>query len=101
MIDHVMLYVRDYERSKRFYLAALKPLGYEVFQEFGTGIGLGAGGKPDFWFAGGDHEPGCDRALDTRPFAHGRPPGEHQAHHGGGDDRRHRVDHDRHQRNGD
>jgi catechol 2,3-dioxygenase-like lactoylglutathione lyase family enzyme len=30
VIDHVVLNVRDYDASKRFYVAALKPLGYEV-----------------------------------------------------------------------
>jgi catechol 2,3-dioxygenase-like lactoylglutathione lyase family enzyme len=49
MIDHFMLKVRDYQKSKQFYLAALKPLGYELVMEFGEGGGLGAGGKPDFW----------------------------------------------------
>jgi catechol 2,3-dioxygenase-like lactoylglutathione lyase family enzyme len=49
MIDHVTLNVRDYERSKRFYLEALKPLDYELVMEFEKACGIGAGGKPDFW----------------------------------------------------
>ncbi|HEU6445518.1 MAG TPA: VOC family protein [Gaiellaceae bacterium] len=48
-IDHVILNVRDYARSKAFYEQALKPLGYEVVMEFGEGAGFGLEGKPDFW----------------------------------------------------
>jgi catechol 2,3-dioxygenase-like lactoylglutathione lyase family enzyme len=51
MIDHIELSVADYERSKAFYLAALAPLGYELFMEIpeaGPHAGFGAGGKPDF-----------------------------------------------------
>jgi catechol 2,3-dioxygenase-like lactoylglutathione lyase family enzyme len=50
MIDHVVLNVRDYDASKRFYLQALRPLGYEVILEFGKMAGLGREGKPEFWF---------------------------------------------------
>jgi catechol 2,3-dioxygenase-like lactoylglutathione lyase family enzyme len=52
MIDHIGLSVSDYERSKAFYLAALAPLGYELFMEVtgaGPYAGFGAHGKPDFW----------------------------------------------------
>ncbi len=48
MLDHVTLKVRDLEKAKAFYSAALKPLGYAVMMEFGSYAGLGAG-KPDFW----------------------------------------------------
>ena len=33
MLDHVSVPVSDYERSKRFYVAALSPLGYELIKE--------------------------------------------------------------------
>ena len=49
MIDHVMLHVKDYDQSKRFYRIALKPLGYEVVMEARKSGGLGVDGKPDFW----------------------------------------------------
>jgi catechol 2,3-dioxygenase-like lactoylglutathione lyase family enzyme len=49
MIDHITLHVKDYQTSKRFYLAALAPLGYELIMEFGIHGGLGVGGKPDLW----------------------------------------------------
>jgi catechol 2,3-dioxygenase-like lactoylglutathione lyase family enzyme len=49
MIDHLTLKVSDYARSKPFYAAALKPLGYVVAMEYGGGCGLGVPGKPDLW----------------------------------------------------
>jgi catechol 2,3-dioxygenase-like lactoylglutathione lyase family enzyme len=56
MIDHITLRVRDFDKSKAFYLAALAPLGYEVVMEFdspehGKFCGLGVNKKPDFWIA--------------------------------------------------
>jgi len=54
MIDHVGLEVGDYERSKAFYSAALRPLGYELVMEPDANVGgFGAKGKPDFWIVGG------------------------------------------------
>ncbi|HWN67345.1 MAG TPA: VOC family protein [Haliangium sp.] len=53
MIDHIGVSVRDYTRSKEFYLAALAPLGYAVVMEFDGAVGLGEGGKPDLWIAAG------------------------------------------------
>ncbi len=57
MIDHISIPVSDYPRAKAFYLQALAPLGYELVMEFGSGdhasVGLGIGGKPDFWLAPG------------------------------------------------
>jgi catechol 2,3-dioxygenase-like lactoylglutathione lyase family enzyme len=44
LLDHVHLRVRDVEASKRFYAAALGPLGLEI-----TGEGIGADG--DAWFS--------------------------------------------------
>jgi catechol 2,3-dioxygenase-like lactoylglutathione lyase family enzyme len=49
MIDHVTLRVHDLAASKAFYAALLAPLGYAVIAEYPEAIGLGAGGKPDFW----------------------------------------------------
>jgi catechol 2,3-dioxygenase-like lactoylglutathione lyase family enzyme len=34
MIDHVTVPVRDYERSKAFYVEALRPLGYAVLLDW-------------------------------------------------------------------
>jgi catechol 2,3-dioxygenase-like lactoylglutathione lyase family enzyme len=50
MIDHVQVKVTDYENSKRFYIAALAPLGYTLIREYGDTMGgFGVGGKPDLW----------------------------------------------------
>ena len=61
MVDHVKLMVRDVERSRAFYTAALEPLGYHVMLEPTPGVvGMGAD-RPDFWLA---FEP------ETRSLAH-------------------------------
>jgi len=57
MIDHVTLRVRDAKKSRAFFEKALKPLGYEVVMEYEDFVGLGEGGKPDFWIAPGKQEP--------------------------------------------
>ena len=44
MLDHIIITVSDFERSRSFYLAALEPLGYEVVMEFGKGVGLEVAG---------------------------------------------------------
>jgi catechol 2,3-dioxygenase-like lactoylglutathione lyase family enzyme len=49
MIDHISLRVTNFQKSKDFYLKALAPLGYTLIMEFPEGLGLGVGGKPDFW----------------------------------------------------
>jgi catechol 2,3-dioxygenase-like lactoylglutathione lyase family enzyme len=49
MIDHVVLNVRDYAASKRFYVEALQPLGHDVVLEFRQMAGLGREGKPELW----------------------------------------------------
>jgi catechol 2,3-dioxygenase-like lactoylglutathione lyase family enzyme len=59
MIDHLTILVSDYQRSVKFYLQALGPLGYKMTMELDDVTypdlpaaffaGLGAGGKPDLW----------------------------------------------------
>lgn len=51
MIDHLTLVVSQFERSRAFYAAALRPLGYELIMEFPGVAGFGVKGKPDFWIA--------------------------------------------------
>ena len=53
MIDHIILKVKDAAASRKFYLAALAPLGYSIQMEFGGGVGMGEKGKPSFWFGPG------------------------------------------------
>lgn len=54
MIDHISIGVRDLEKSKAFYAAALAPLGYALMMEFPGVAGLGEKGKPDFWLGAGE-----------------------------------------------
>jgi len=59
MIDHMTVLVSDYTRSIKFYLQALKPLGYAMTMELDDVtypqlpstffVGLGVNGKPDLW----------------------------------------------------
>ena len=59
MIDHLTILVTDYRRSVKFYLAALKPLGYAMTMELDDVTypqlpsaffaGLGVNGKADLW----------------------------------------------------
>ena len=60
MLDHIGLAVSDIDRSRSFYLAALKPLGIGVVMEATaeqTGAdahaGFGDQGKPYFWIGTG------------------------------------------------
>ena len=43
MIAHISIGVRDINRSKRFYDAALEPLGYKCLRAAGTVLGYGYG----------------------------------------------------------
>jgi catechol 2,3-dioxygenase-like lactoylglutathione lyase family enzyme len=54
MLDHVSLRVADYDRSKRFYTAALAPLGYALAMESASGAGFRRGFIPDFWIEQGE-----------------------------------------------
>ena len=58
VVDHVSLRVRDLEASRRFYEAALEPLGFGVLysDEGGYSFGLESGvrGADDFWILRGD-----------------------------------------------
>lgn len=53
MLDHVSLRVADYERSKKFYEAALAPLGYTLAMENSSGAGFRRGFIPSFWIKKG------------------------------------------------
>ncbi|HKC49629.1 MAG TPA: VOC family protein [Myxococcota bacterium] len=54
MIDHVSLRVSDFPRSRAFFGAALAPLGYGLFADYGDAAGFGVGAKPDFWIGAGE-----------------------------------------------
>jgi catechol 2,3-dioxygenase-like lactoylglutathione lyase family enzyme len=60
MIDHLGIGCADFEVSRRFYEAALAPLGIAKLMEVTPemtggfhGVGMGADGKPFFWFGSG------------------------------------------------
>ncbi len=65
MLDHIGIDVADIDRSKRFYAAALAPLGYVMMRDFGAAAGFGvpAGEKKssdpggEFWVAKGEPHP--------------------------------------------
>ena len=54
MLDHISIRVADYERSKKFYEAALAPLGYTLAMERASGAGFRKGFIPDFWIKQGE-----------------------------------------------
>jgi catechol 2,3-dioxygenase-like lactoylglutathione lyase family enzyme len=50
VLDHILLDVGDFDRSRAFYEMALAPLGIEVVSEPAPQMaGLGEDGKPYFW----------------------------------------------------
>ena len=51
MIAHVSIGARDIARARRFYDAALKPLGYACLSSDEGSLGYGAE-EPDFWVYG-------------------------------------------------
>ena len=54
MIDHIVVTVKDYEKSKAFYTKALAPLGYTLVMEpMPKAGGFGKSGKPDLWIGEG------------------------------------------------
>jgi catechol 2,3-dioxygenase-like lactoylglutathione lyase family enzyme len=54
MLDHISVRVADYDRSKKFYEAALAPLGYTLAMEVASGAGFGREFIPDFWVKQGE-----------------------------------------------
>jgi catechol 2,3-dioxygenase-like lactoylglutathione lyase family enzyme len=55
-LDHLALHVHDPVRSRRFYEAALEPLGLAVVMEVPemSSAGFGLAGKPSFWVHPGE-----------------------------------------------
>jgi catechol 2,3-dioxygenase-like lactoylglutathione lyase family enzyme len=50
IIDHIGLAVSDYDPSRKFFTAALAPLGIVLVMEVEGWAGFGRDGKPEFWF---------------------------------------------------
>jgi catechol 2,3-dioxygenase-like lactoylglutathione lyase family enzyme len=53
IVDHVVFVVRELERSRRFYTAALAPLGFDELHAGPDGIAYGAEGLDDFAIVAG------------------------------------------------
>lgn len=51
MIAHTTLPVSDFQKSKAFYIEALKALGYENNMNFDDSAGFNDGKNTDFWIA--------------------------------------------------
>lgn len=58
ILDHIGFNVSDLEASKRFYEAALAPLGIGVAAAGDGWVMLGRDGKPQFWFGAFGASPG-------------------------------------------
>lgn len=54
MIAHTSLPISNYKKSKAFYRATLKPLGYKNNMEFGEAAGFNDGKNTDFWISNSD-----------------------------------------------
>jgi catechol 2,3-dioxygenase-like lactoylglutathione lyase family enzyme len=57
VVDHVLFVVRDLQASRRFYEAALRPLGFTVLSESETCVAFGVNGIDDFAICVGDEAP--------------------------------------------
>ncbi len=69
MLDHIMIRVKDYAASKRFYDAVLGTLGYRMLMEFGEGGGYGDD-MPQFWIgASPDPNPRIHIAFQAKSRA--------------------------------
>lgn len=51
MIAHTSLPTSNFSKSKAFYSATLKPLGYKNNMEFGESAGFNDGKNTDFWIS--------------------------------------------------
>ncbi len=61
MLNHISIGVRDIARTKRFYDAALKPLGYACLSEGETSLGYGRDAVA-FWISATDKPVPADAA---------------------------------------
>jgi catechol 2,3-dioxygenase-like lactoylglutathione lyase family enzyme len=51
VIAHTTVHVSNYRKAKKFYIAALRPLGYRNNMEFGELAGFNDGKNTDFWIS--------------------------------------------------
>lgn len=69
MLDHLGVKVKDLAASKRFYSAALAPLGYTVQYEDKSAIGFGTKAAPALWLGQGDSRGAVHIALAAKDRA--------------------------------
>ena len=69
MFDHLGVKVKDLAASKRFYAAALAPLGYTVQYEDKSAIGFGTKGAPALWLGQGEARGAVHIALQAKDHA--------------------------------
>ena len=79
MIDHTGVSVSDFEKSKKFYTEALRPIGYELLLEFPSSVtgktnvaGFGEPPKTDFWIGEGTERSSHSRCVSGRQAFAGR-----------------------------
>lgn len=65
MLDHISIRVADYERSKKFYEAALAPLGYSLAMETASGAGFRREFIPDFWIKADRVSIGIEEPMES------------------------------------
>jgi catechol 2,3-dioxygenase-like lactoylglutathione lyase family enzyme len=74
VLDHISLRVADSERSKKFYVAALAPLGFTFAMESASsGAGFRRDGIPAFWVKQGEPHRSSDPATAEEPGSCGGP----------------------------
>lgn len=57
MIDHIGLRTAQFEHRKKFFIAALAPLGITPAAEYPGSVGFARGGSPAFWLSESAHAP--------------------------------------------
>ena len=75
-IHHLGFKVPNYQKTREFYLAALKPLGYKVtmMKEEGRVVGLGAGlYGADFWLVDPDVGSKEEKTDDEKASKYSQP----------------------------
>jgi predicted lactoylglutathione lyase len=64
MLEHVSVPVTNFEKAKKFYSAALKPLGYKMTEDYSPeAAGFFEGGHTSFWIAKKKNSPGVHVAF--------------------------------------
>jgi hypothetical protein len=68
VVDHVSLRVADLEASRRFYEAALAPLGFGIVNAPAGGAAFGVEDNGDFWILSGKLSHGRRRVYPSREW---------------------------------